>query len=158
MRTLAFIMPVLFAGLATTATFAFAAPTNLGRFEAASTTANAYTGAITVTARQITGALGQTYDVEPFGQVTGKTKSAGDGQTFADLLSVDAGTPVVLLKVRGEKIAPSAPNGGLCDAAPTTFLAYASVAGELRLAAFKGATVGAGARAEDLCGTYNYMR
>ena len=71
---------------------------------------------------------------------------------------VDAGTPVVLLKVRGEKIAPSAPNGGLCDAAPTTFLAYASVAGELRLAAFKGATVGAGARAEDLCGTYNYMR
>jgi hypothetical protein len=158
MRTLAFIMPVLFAGLATTATFAFAAPTNLGRFEAASTTANAYTGAITVTARQITGALGQTYDVEPFGQATGKTKSAGDGQTFADLLSVDAGTPVVLLKVRGEKIAPSAPNGGLCDAAPTTFLAYASVAGELRLAAFKGATMGAGARAEDLCGTYNYMR
>jgi len=157
MRTLAFIMPVMLAGLATT-TFAFAAPANLGHFEAASTMANAYTGAITVAARQITGALGQTYDVEPFGQATGRTKSAADGPSFAELLGVDAGTPVVLLKVRAEKIAPSAPNGGLCDAAPTTFLAYASVAGELRLAAFKGTTVGAGARADDLCGTYNYMR
>ena len=157
MRTLAIMTLALCAGLAIT-TFAFAAPTNLGRFEAASTTANAYTGAITVTTRQITGALGQSYDVEPFGQATGKAKSASGGQTFADLLGVDGGTPVVLLKVRAEKIAPSAPNGGLCDAEPTTFLAYASVAGELRLAAFKGTTVGAGARGEDLCGTYNYMR
>lgn len=157
MRTLAFTTPVLCAGLLTT-TFAFAAPANLGHFEAASTTANAYTGAITVAARQITGAFGQTYDVEPTGQATGKTRSAADGPSFADLLGVDAATPVVLLKVRAEKIAPSAPNGGLCDSAPTTFLAYASVAGELRLAAFKGATVGASARAEDFCGTYNYMR
>jgi hypothetical protein len=129
-----------------------------GKFQPASTTARAYTGAITFTRDGLEGALGQKYGTTSFGHIEASVATGRGGPTFADLLGVDDKASITIRKVRTQIIPPSARNGGFCDNDPTSFLAMVQVGEELRMAAFKGKLIGGGADPKDLCGTYNYAR
>lgn len=129
-----------------------------GRFQPASTTASAYTGAIEFTSDGIDAEFGQKYVVTSFGNLLAIVETGKGGPTFAELFAVDESTSITIRKVRSQIIPPSAPNGGYCDDEPTSFLAMVQVGQELRMAAFKGKLMGGGASPGDLCGTYNYAR
>lgn len=147
-------------------------------FEAMSRTAEAFTGAITLTAEpraganappamKLVGASGLTLFTEliPGGaaQATGIDWKALFGEQIVATGNATPGAPSIdVHTVLREEVPASAPNGGFCGPdTPTTFLAMATglvAQGQpfMGLAAFRG-DVWPPAGMDALCGTFNYI-
>lgn len=128
-----------------------------------SNTAAAITGAATFGPDAYRFALGQTYEIKPEAKVAAALAWSSRGKSWADLLGVDHGGEVELVRVTTQIIyRGKARNGGLCGGeAPVRWIAVArsgeDVGAEVRMAAFSGERPpGPMGRDEDLCGTYNY--
>lgn len=127
-----------------------------------SNTATAITGAATFTAEAYSFALGQRYLVEPEAAVGADVKWSAGGGTWADLLGVDSGGEVEVVRVTDQTVDPArARNGSLCGQGKVRWIATArtadDVGAEVVMAAFSGARPpGPLGRDEDLCGTFNY--
>ncbi len=128
-----------------------------------SNTATAVTGAATFGPAAYHFALGQTYAVKAEQTVAADIPWSTKGKSWAELLGVDDGGEVVVVKVVSQAIdASRARNGSLCGGRRAVrWIATArsgeDVGAEVRMAAFSGERPpGPMGRDEDLCGTYNY--
>ncbi|MGE3249543.1 MAG: hypothetical protein AB7J28_03280 [Hyphomonadaceae bacterium] len=132
-------------------------------YVAASTTATSITGDLMVTDAGIHFSQSQDYFTEAPQVLPASTPYAAGGETLADALSVPPATQVELRHVSIQNVGEGASNGGLCGDAAVTYVALAAApdtTGQalLRIAAFRGASPpGPQARANDLCGVFNYM-
>lgn len=127
-----------------------------------SNTAAAITGAATFAPAAYTFALGQSYAVKREAVMASDVRWSADGGTWADLLGVDSGGQIELVRVTAQSVdAGKARNGGLCGAGPVRWIATSrtaeDVGAEVVMAAFSGVRPpGPTGRDEDLCGTFNY--
>jgi len=87
------------------------------------------------------------------------------GRGFTEVLTVPAGTYIEIRKVTSELVNPRAENGGLCKPDETRWLVFAAVRDaqdttkQVAMAAYKGEAAPTPATAaQDLCGTFNYVR
>jgi hypothetical protein len=130
--------------------------------EPLSNTATAITGPATFTEGSYSFALGQRYLVEPEAAVGADVKWSAGGGSWADLLGIDSGGEVEVVRVTDQTVDPAtARNGGLCGPGKVRWIATArtadDVGAEVVMAAFSGARPpGPLGRDEDLCGTFNY--
>lgn len=139
------------------------APEPAGPVLPLSHTAAAITGAATFGPDAYRFALGQTYRVKTEEKMAANLAWSSRGKSWADLLGVDRGGEVELVRVVGQTIDKTrARNGSLCGrAAPVRWIAVArsgeDVGAEVHMAAFSGERPpGPLGRHEDLCGTFNY--
>ena len=127
-----------------------------------SNTAMASTGAARFAPGVYSFAMGQSYAVAPEARVGADVNWSADGGSWADLLGVDPGGEVEIVRVTEQTIDPArARNGSLCGTGKVRWIATgrsaADVGAEVMMAAFSGARPpGPLGRDEDLCGTYNY--
>jgi len=127
-----------------------------------SNTAMAGTGAALFKPGAYSFAKGQSYAVAPEAKVSANVQWSADGGSWADLLGVDPGGEVEVVRVTAQTVDPArAPNGSLCGSRPVRWIATGrsadDVGAEVMMAAFSGARPpGPLGRDEDLCGTYNY--
>ncbi|MBX7249851.1 MAG: hypothetical protein K1X35_12515 [Caulobacteraceae bacterium] len=128
-----------------------------------SNTAAAITGAATFAAGQYRFDLGQTYKVRPESKMGADLPWSARGKSWAELLGVDTGGEVELVRVVEQAIDRSrARNGSLCGGQrPVRWIALArsgeDVGAEVHMAAFSGDRPPGPAGSErDLCGTFNY--
>lgn len=130
--------------------------------EPLSNTATAITGPATFTDGAYSFALGQRYQVESEEVMAANVKWSAGGGSWADLLGVDSGGEVELVRVTDQAIDPAkARNGSLCGSGKVRWIATArtadDVGAEVVMAAFSGARPpGPLGRDEDLCGTFSY--
>lgn len=130
--------------------------------EPVSNTASAITGAATFAPGSFSFALGQRYTVEAAQKVSAAVKWSAEGGAWADLLGVDKGGEIELVRVTDQTIDPArARNGSLCGTGKVRWIAIGrsadDVGAEVVMAAFSGAQPpGPAGRDEDLCGTYSY--
>ena len=127
-----------------------------------SNTASAITGEATFAPEAYSFAFGQRYTVEPAQKVSASVKWSAKGGPWADLLGVDKGGEIELVRVTGQAIDPAkARNGSLCGKGQVRWIAVGrsaeDVGAEVVMAAFSGAQPpGPTGRDEDLCGTFSY--
>jgi len=128
-----------------------------------SNTAAAITGAATFGADAYRFAFGQTYKIKIEEKIGADVAWSARGKSWAQLLGVDNGGEVELVRVVAQTIDKArARNGSLCGpAAAVRWIAVArsgeDVGAEVHMAAFSGERPpGPQGRAEDLCGTFNY--
>jgi len=127
-----------------------------------SNTAMAVTGAATFTTDLYSFARGQTYRVKPETRVSADVRWSQAGGSWADLLGVDPGGEVEVVRVLAQTIdASAAPNGSLCGRGAVRWIAVGrtadDVGAEVTMAAFSGPRPpGPQGRDEDLCGTFSY--
>lgn len=130
--------------------------------EPVSNTASAITGAATFAPGTYSFALGQRYAVEPAQKVSAALKWSAEGGAWGDLLGVDKGGEIELVRVVDQTIDPArARNGSLCGTGKVRWIAVGrsadDVGAEVVMAAFSGAQPpGPTGRDEDLCGTFSY--
>jgi len=127
-----------------------------------SNTASAITGAATFGPGLYSFAKGQAYTVLPESKVAAGVRWSAGGGSWADLLGVDPGGEVELVRVTDQRVDPrAAPNGSLCGTGKVRWIAVGrtadDVGAEVAMAAFSGAKPpGPQGRDEDLCGTFSY--
>lgn len=127
-----------------------------------SNTAAAITGEGVFAPQAYSFALGQRYTVEPAQKVSAEVKWSAEGGAWADLLGVDKGGEIELVRVTDQAIDPArARNGSLCGKGAVRWIAVGrsadDVGAEVVMAAFSGAQPpGPAGRDEDLCGTFSY--
>lgn len=127
-----------------------------------SNTATAITGAAEFGSEAYRFARGQTYAVAPEGHVAADVQWSAHGGSWADLLGLDPGGEVELVRVTAQTVDPGkAPNGSLCGAGKVRWIATGrsadDVGAEVAMAAFSGARPpGPLGRDEDLCATFSY--
>lgn len=127
-----------------------------------SNTAMAITGAATFATETYSFARGQVYRVKPESRVSADVRWSAAGGSWADLLGVDPGGEVELVRVLGQTVdARNAPNGSLCGRGAVRWIAVGrtaeDVGAEVAMAAFSGTRPpGPEGRDEDLCGTFSY--
>ena len=127
-----------------------------------SNTASAITGAATFGADAYRFALGQTYKVKTEEKIGADVAWSARGKSWAELLGVDNGGEVELVRVLEQAVDRArARNGSLCGKTAVRWIAVArsgeDVGAEVHMAAFSGATPpGPQGREADLCGTFNY--
>jgi hypothetical protein len=128
-----------------------------------SNTAAAITGAATFAPDAYRFALGQIYKVKAEEKIGADVAWSTRGRSWAELLGVDHGGEVELVRVLEQSIDKArARNGSLCGGTtPVRWIAVArsgeDVGAEVHMAAFSGAAPpGPQGRESDLCGTFNY--
>lgn len=143
--------------------FASAAPR---AFEPMSKTAEAFTGALTVTPLERTGpnapprytlsaALGHSWDVSFVGRAA-LGDPVGD-DTLGSFFQGPDDAALTIYAVEAERVQPDTANGGLCMPVKTGFLAVTESGDAMQIAAFSGdAWPPAADRPPPLCGTFNY--
>jgi hypothetical protein len=137
-------------------------PEVVGPVQPLSGTATAITGAAVFAPDAYRFALGQTYRVKPEEKVGADVAWSARGKSWAELLGVDHGGEVELVRVLEQTIDRTrARNGGLCGATPVRWIALArsgeDVGAEVHMAAFSGERPpGPQGRDQDLCGAFNY--
>jgi hypothetical protein len=135
-------------------------------YDALSKTAEAFTGALTMTELDRVGpnapqryllaaANGHTWEISYAGKAT-LDDAIGD-DVFGSFFQVPEQTPIALYAVDQEQVKPGTPNGGLCMPGKTGFLAIAESGDSMEIAAFSGAAWPPPAnKPPPLCGTFNY--
>lgn len=127
-----------------------------------SNTATAITGAAEFGPQAYRFARGQTYEIAPEGRVAADVQWSADGGSWADLLGLDPGGEVELVRVTAQTVDPGkALNGSLCGSGRVRWIATGrsadDVGAEVSMAAFSGARPpGPLGRDEDLCATFSY--
>lgn len=106
-------------------------------------------------------ATGVTVVAQPYNVVPADSRSGVGGQSFAAILGGDPRVEVYLYKVNTENVTSSAPRGGLCGEATTTFLAVSEfVDGSgrwvFKVAAFRGDVQPPSTNDPQLCSAYSY--
>jgi predicted small lipoprotein YifL len=140
------------------------------RWEAQTELSRAVTGNLTASLQSGRGgplvlafANGVTLTLERVADQVGADRTGSGAVTFSGAIGADPNAAVYIYRVTDERIAQSAPRGGLCESARTTFVALSEFVNRqgnwvFTLAAYRGTTQPGPAAASDPlpCAAYGY--